>query len=96
MQLNLSLTLKGWVALVFKSCSPVHSPPASHCYPAAGKCDAGAVSAVRHGEPLHCCHKVPKEIHPSRRGWAWPKSEGLERASAMGVLEGCCVSFILQ
>lgn len=50
MQLNLSLTLKGWVALVLKSRSLVHSSSAPCRYPAAGELDAGAASAVGHGK----------------------------------------------
>lgn len=50
MQLNLSLTLKGWVALLLKSCLLVHSSLAPCRYPAAGERDAGAASVVRHGK----------------------------------------------
>ena len=86
MQLNLSLTLKGWVALVFKSLSPLHSRLAPHRYPAAGERDAGAARAVGHGEPLHPCHVLPKEPHPGQESL----QEGMGTAGVWGLGEGCC------
>lgn len=86
MQLNLSLTLKGWVALVFKSCSPVHSLPAPRCYSAAGKWDARAVSTAGHGEALHHCHVMLKELHPGQVSF----QEGTGTAGVCRLGEGFC------
>lgn len=85
-QLNLSLTLKGWVALVFKSCSPVHSLPAPRCYSAAGERDARAVSTAGHGEAVHHCHVMLKELHPGQVSF----QEGTGTAGVCRLGEGFC------
>lgn len=93
-QLNLSLTLKGWVALVFKSHLPVHSPPAPCRYPAAGGWDVE--QQVHWG--MGSCHVVAKKPWPGQVSC----QEGTgtdgdwERTLAMGVSEGCWVSCILK
>lgn len=85
-QLNLSLTLKGWVALVFKSCLPVHSPLAPNRYPVAGEWASGAVSTAGHGEPLYHSHVVPKEPCP---WWAFLQ-DGTGKAGVWGLGNSFC------